>query len=532
MTELLSMALHASPSLTVVEPESVSRAISSLRLSPAESLEPASQLRIAHALGAPLFIRGTLSQDPGRQSRVLTYELVDQWGKARFSGASGAALQSTFAPLALVDPAVHELLRKVDPLRSSNLRNPPVPPEVFATYANGKALFLKGDFKGSEPFLREAALKAPGFSSAVSAYAACLRRLGREQALPVANWALMSAKATGDRWAEGRAIGLKAYLAKDQGDLDEAQRLRTVELGLAQAIGDRDGETIALNHLGLIAAERNRDVEAKSLFERSLSLSQQTGDQLYLGLAQNNLANMALRRGDLSTAEALYRTNLALQGRLGNRWGEALAWNNLGVVALMALDLARAEGLLTKALATRQAVGDQVGQITCLRNLGILALMKGQRDESAGFHERALDQAQKTVQRTIEAECQFYAADLARLQQRFPQAREGYQRVLGLLPEGVTPEVRWNALAGQVECLLRQSKPDPNAAGERLALIPSGSDSPYVHRARAWQAFQAGRATTALEELGRALDDPRRQAPEIRAELEETRLRFQAATSR
>ncbi len=532
MTELLSMALHASPSLTVMEPESVSRAISSLRLSAAESLEPASQLRIAHALGAPLFIRGTLSRDPGRQVRVLTYELVDQWGKVRFSGASGADLQSAFAPLALVDPAVHDLLRKVDPLRSSSLRNPPVPPEVFTTYANGKALFLKGDFKGSEPFLREAAMKAPGFSSAVSAYAACLRRLGREQALPVANWALMSAKATGDRWAEGRAIGLKAYLAKDQGDLDEAQRLRSAELALARAIGDRDGETIALNHLGLIAGERSRDAEARSLFERSLALSQQTGDQIYLALAQNNLANLALKRGDLSTAEALYRTNLTLQGRLGNRWGEALAMNNLGVVALMAWDTAGAENLLTRALATRQAVGDKVGQVTCLRNLGILALMKGQRDESAGVHGQALKLAQTSGLRTVEAECQFYAADLARLQQRFPQAREGYQRVLGLLPESVTPEVRWNALAGQAECLLRMARPDVVEAGKRLALCPTDSDSPYVHRAWAWLAFQSGHPALALEELGRALDDPRRQAPEIRAELEETRRRFQADSGR
>ncbi|MBK9795363.1 MAG: serine/threonine protein kinase [Holophagaceae bacterium] len=529
MTELLANALHTSPSLTVVEPESVTRAITSLRLSPAESLEPASQLRIANALGARLLVRGTLSRDPAAHALVLTYALVDQTGRARFSGSSSAAQQAAFAPLALVDPAVHDLLRKVDPLRSGKLGNPPVPPETFATYANGKALFLKGDFKGSEPFLREAALKAPGFSSAVSAYAACLRRLGRDQALAVANWALMSARATGDRWAEGRALGLKAYLAKDQGDLDEAQRLRAVELALAQAIGDRDGETIATNHLGLIAAERGRDAEAKALFETSLSLSQQTGDQIYLALAQNNLANLALKRGELSTAEALYRTNLTLQGRLGNRWGEALAMNNLGVVALMAQDLPRAEGLLTKALATRQAVGDKVGQITCLRNLGILALMKGQAAEAAAFHDRALALAQASGQRTVEAECQFYVAELARLQQKLARARDGYQRVLGLLSEGVTPEVRWNALAGQAECLLRQPKPDLAGAGERLALVPAGIDSPYVHRARAWQALRLGRPAAALEALARALGDPRRQAPEIRAELEQIRTLFQTA---
>ena len=527
MTELLSNALRASPSLTVVEAESVTRAISNLRMSPAESLEPGSQLRIADALGARLFLRGTLSRDSARQTQILAYELVDQAGHTRFSGTSSAAAQTTFAPLALVDPAVHELLRKVDPLRSSRLRNPPVSPDVFATYANGKALFLKGDFKGSEPFLREASLQAPGFSSAVSAYAACLRRLGREQALPVANWALMSAKATGDRWAEGRALGLKAYLAKDQGDLDEAQRLRLAELDLAQTIGDRDGETIATNHLGLIAVERSRDAEAQVYFQRALGLSQQTGDQLYTALAQNNLANMALKQGDLPTAAALYRTNLGLQGRLGNRWGEAIALNNLGVVALMARDLPGAEGLLTKALATRQSVGDKGGQITCQRNLGILALMKGQEAEAADFHTRALELAQTAGLRTIEAECQFYGADLARLQQKFPQARVGFQRVIDLLPQGVTPEVRENALAGQAECLIRMLKPNAKEAQRLLALCSTKSDSPYVLRARAWLAFREGLTAAALEQLDRALDDPRRQAPELRVELEKTRALFQ-----
>jgi tetratricopeptide (TPR) repeat protein/predicted Ser/Thr protein kinase len=529
MPELLSAALQGSPSLMVVEPESVSRAISNLRMNAAESLDPASQSRIARALGARLILRGTLSQDPALHAQILAYELVDEGGHIRVSGVSRAAMQTSFAPYALVDPAAHDLLRRVDPLRSRSIQDPPVPEDVFATYANGKALFIKGDFKACEPFLREASTKAPGFSSAVSAYAACLRRLGRDHALPVANWALMSARATGDRWAEGRALGLKAYLAKDLGDLDESQRLREAALALAKAIGDRDGETIAYNHLGLIAAERGRDAEAKSFYERSLSLSQQTGDQFYLSLAQNNLANLALKRGDLATAKSLYRTNLELQRGLGNRWGEALALNNLGVTALVVQDLPVAEDMLTRALATREALGDKVGQITSLRNLGILALMKGQPEASQAFHERALDLAQKIGLRTIEAECQFYAAELARLQQRFVQARTGYQRVLELLPEGVTPEVRGNALAALAECLVRMKRTDATAFERQLALLrPADLDSPYVHRAKAWFAFQSGQRAMALAELGRAMDDLQRRAPELRAELEQTRQRFEA----
>lgn len=530
MTELLANALHGSPRLAVVEAEAVNRVMSGLRMNAADILEPAGQTRVANALGARLLLRGTLSLDAAGTSHVLTYELVDSTGRTRASGGVRAPRQPPFSPYPLVDPVAHDLLGKVDPLRSNASQSQPIPPEVFAAYATGKALFFKGDFKGSEPFLRDASMKAPAFSSAVSSYAACLRRLGRDQATTVANWALMSAKATGDRWAECRALGLKAYLAKDQGQLDEAQRLREASLALAQSIGDRDGEALSYNHLGLIATDRGRFEEASQYYDRSLNLSQRTGDKVYTSLAQNNLANLALRRGDLSTAQALYRTNLALQQGLGNRFGEALALNNLGVVALMARDLPDAEALLTQSLGVRESVGDKSGQVSCLRNLGILALMKGRLPEAESFQDRALKLAQASGLKTMEAECQFYRAELERLQGRFAKAREDFQRVLDLLPEGVTPEVRANAQAALAECLLRKTKPDLKEAVRLLGDLPGGeADTPYVHRAKAWLAFQSGHPEAALAELGQAAADPRRQAPELRSELEQLRTLFLAS---
>ncbi len=532
MTELVATALRGSPSLTVVAPESVNRVVSSLHLSSGVR-DPGREARLAKALGARLLFRGVVRKDAGRHTLVFSYQLVDTEGRLRLAGVSRIPRLTSFEPYTLVDPAVHALLRKVDPLRSAETQNAPVTPEVFATYANGKALFLKGDFKDSEAPLQEAAMKAPAFSSAVSTYAACLRRLGGDQAPLAANWALMSARATGDRWTEVQALGLKAYLAKDRGDLDEAQRLRQASLALAHAIGDSDGEIVATNHLGIIAAERGQDREAKAFYEQSLKLSQGTGDQVYQSLAQNNLANLALKHGDLAAATALYLNNLHLQQALGNRWGEALALNNLGVVALMSRDLPRAEGLLVKALSVRESVGDKAGQITCLRNLGILASMKGQLGAAAGDYARALDLAQGTGLRTIEAECQFYAADLDRIERHFGRAREGYQKVLTLLPPGVTPVVRANAQAGLAECLVRQPRPELSRAGQLLGGIgPEVADSPIVHRARAWFEFVSGHPKAALDELGQALADPHHEAPEIQPELAATQTLFLAGKRR
>jgi tetratricopeptide (TPR) repeat protein len=153
--------------------------------------------------------------------------------------------------------------------------------------------------------------------------------------------------------------------------------------------------------------------------------------------------------------------------------------------------------------------------------------MKGRLLDAVAFHARALDLAQKSGLRTVEAECQFYGAELDRLQDRFTQAREAYQRVIDLLPEGVTPEVRANAQAGLAECLIRRPKADVKGAAKLLVELPPGeADTPYVHRAKAWLAFQAGQREVALAELSQAMADPRRQAPELRSELEQIRTLF------
>ena len=98
---------------------------------------------------------------------------------------------------------------------------------------------------------------------------------------------------------------------------------------------------------------------------------------------------------------------------------------------------------------------------------------------------------------------------------------------------GVTPGVRRDAQAGLAECLLRQSRPDAKEAANLLAQIPSGSlDSPYVHRALAWSALLAGQREVALQEVAKALADPKRQAPETRAELDQVRAELLAGGGR
>jgi tetratricopeptide (TPR) repeat protein len=527
MTELLATALRGSSSLAVVEPGTVARVMAGLHLSASGARKPGSGLRIAKAVGARLLLRGQVRQEPHGSTLVFTYELVDAKGRTRLEGSDQMHRTTPFEPYPLVDPAAHTLLRKVAPLESSGAEGAPISPAVFEAYATGLALFRNGDFKGSEAPLREAAMRAPGFADAVSAYAACLRRLGEDPAPLAANWALMSAKATGNRWAEVQALALKAYLAKDRGDLDTSQQLREQSLDLAHTIGDVDGEIAATNHLGLIAAERGQDAQARAFYERALKLSEETGLRFLQALCQNNLANLDLQRGETDIAAGLYQGTLQIQRDLGNRWGEALALNNLGVLALMSRDLPRAEALLSKALTIREAVGDRSGEATCLRNLGILAQMKGNTAASAAYLAQALDLAQQAGLRTVAAECLFYQADLERMQRRFPLAREGFQKVLTLLPSGVTPEVRDNAQAGLAECLVRQAHPDLKKAGQLLAAISSGdADSPIVHRARAWLARASGQPGLALAQLDRALADPQHDAPQIHAELEATRAEF------
>ena len=520
MTELLATALRDSPSLTVVDGDAVGRALNTFRLEPGRPLEPEVQAQVLKVLGAPLYLQGTLSRGAKPGTLQFTYALKARSGQARHQGQVAVAQTGGFVAYALVDPAARDLLRKVSPLGPGPAHGAPPPAAAFASYATGKALFLKGDFKGSEPLLRDAAYQAPAFSMAVTAYASCLRRLGREQAAAVTNWAIMAARATGDRWAEGRAVGLQAYLARDRGDLEEAERLRKTTLALADTLHDLDGATVATNHLGLIAAERGQDQQAQAYYMQSLEQARQLADQSYIALAQNNLANLALKRGDLQGAAARYREVLQTQSSVGNRFGEALALNNLGVVALTTGNLADAETTLGRALAIRQTAGDRAGLATSLRNLGILWLMKGDLEQAQTRYEEALTAAQACGVRAIEAECAFCLGDLLRLRQRFRPAQVEYHKALDLLANGVTPEVRAGAEAGLAECDARLAKGRLKEALRQLdAMAPAFQDSPYVQRARAWIQFLAGNRTQALDTLGRAQADPKRTAPEIQGEL-------------
>ncbi len=527
MTELLTSALRPSPKLAIVESDQLTRAFTQFHLDPTRALDPEHEALVLRALGAALFIRGTLTKtDSG--SLAFTYELVEPSGKVRLAGRTTTPDVPGLTPFLLVNPAAAELLKKVDPLHSSGHQELAVPPEVFSAYARGKALFLKGDFKGCEPLLQQASQASPAWARAVVTYAATLRRLGRESSLDVANWALMAARATADRWSEGRALGLKAFLARDRGDLVEAERLRRGTLELARAIRDRDGESVALNHLGILAADRGRDGEARAFYEQSLALARQMADPLNTSLAQNNLANLSLNVGDLRAAEEGYASSLEIQRSIGNRWGEALALNNLGVVALAARELPKAEARLKAALDIRTVVGDRGGQCTCLRNLGILTLMQGNPAEAETYHQRALSIAQNIMALTVEAECRFYLGDVHRLQGRFPKAMAEYRQVLDLLAKGATPEVRVNAQAALAECLARSDRRRAKVAGDLLEAIPEVTgDTPYVHRARAWLHTLAGNFDQALAELRLAVADPRHQAPELQGELKELETRIQ-----
>jgi tetratricopeptide (TPR) repeat protein len=520
MTELMATALQGSHKLAVIDGETLNRAFATLRMDPAKALDPASRDRVLKALGAPLALQGTLERDGASGALRLTYALVGLAGKDRHHGQVILPAAGGAAAYALVDRAASELLHRVDPLGKVPPRGITPPPEAFSAYAQGKARFLKGDFQGSEPFLREASLKAPGFSPAVAGYASALRRLGSEQALPVTNWAVMAAKASGDRWSELRALGVKAYLARDRGDLEEAESLRRATLALAESLDDLDGAAVATNHLGLLAEERGRDAEASALYLQSLDLASRVGEKTYTALALNNLANLAMKRGDLEVAQGRYQAVLETQRAIGNRFGESLALNNLAVVALTRGNLDQASDCLAKSMDIRVDLGDKAGIATSLRNYGTLHLMGGQLDQAQAEWEQAVAAAQEAGVKTILAECRFCLGEIHRLRQRYRPAAEEYRQAVELLASGATPQVRIAAQAALAECEARQGR--AREARARLeALDPSALESPYVHRAWAWVHHSAGEREKALESLERAKADPRHMAPEIRKELDE-----------
>jgi predicted ATPase/DNA-binding CsgD family transcriptional regulator len=177
---------------------------------------------------------------------------------------------------------------------------------------------------------------------------------------PVADEALVLAQALGDHWHMTLALILRAtVLILDRRDYAEAQACLEEALNEARALGDRYLLGAALGHRGRLARSQRDALRAIAWYEESLVQWRVMGDRLLLSFTLIGLAQAELSQGHAARARTLLEESLTNYQALGNTWGVAQVLNLLGQLAFQRGELRQAEALLKDSARLAAEVGDQ-----------------------------------------------------------------------------------------------------------------------------------------------------------------------------
>lgn len=161
-----------------------------------------------------------------------------------------------------------------------------------------------------------------------------------------------------------------------------------------RAHGDRDGRMRALNLLGVIAFERGRLPEAERSLGEALELARELDDSLMAARASNNLASVAHLGERPELALSLYRSALISYQRLGDRRGMAETHHNLGLVFRHMGRPQDAQVTVEQAVRLADATGDDSLRALALTGQAELHLQLGEvaraRQDATVAHQLAV----------------------------------------------------------------------------------------------------------------------------------------------
>jgi len=179
------------------------------------------------------------------------------------------------------------------------------------------------------------------------------------------------------------ALHAAGKLARERGDLDEAEALCRESLAIFRDHDDVPSVALVLNSLANVVGDRGDYPGATQLYEQSLALRRQQDDRSGIALALHNLSAIARVAGDLERARALGAEGWATFRAAGDQWGIAISMVNTARIALLSGDAHVAQDLSGQSLRLRQELGDRQGLIRCLEIVAEVAIATGRLQRAA-----------------------------------------------------------------------------------------------------------------------------------------------------
>lgn len=207
--------------------------------------------------------------------------------------------------------------------------------------------------------------------------------------------ALVSARRTGDEYAQGELLHALGTASMILGRYDEALGHLTQALELRRSIDDRRGEAATLNSIGSLHHRMQRYDSALAALRAALEVNTQTGDRFAQTL---NLANMALASGSLGryrdAIERFGEVTVRLE-ELGNKAWLPQTMANVGRLRLRLGDYEGAFADLERGIAISEEIGLRRSLSYLLNALSCVYLAKGDFRAALDNASRSLDVARE-----------------------------------------------------------------------------------------------------------------------------------------
>lgn len=243
-------------------------------------------------------------------------------------------------------------------------------------------------------------------------------------ASPVAELSTESAHLVGDLSAE-----LRGYLT-GRGYWNDARRVLRWGVEADSRLGNQRRESSQLASLAFIVRQQGDLDEAERYYQQALAITRARHDRHGEAARIHNLGTVALNRGDLARARSYYEAALALRRNLTDEAGASATLRSLGVVAAEQGQWEVARNYLREALDSKKSPG--VSRARTYTELGSVLLRdpKGDRDQARKLLDAALETARLYHLRYDEARALDWLGALDLADGDIPGARQQWEAAL------------------------------------------------------------------------------------------------------
>lgn len=234
---------------------------------------------------------------------------------------------------------------------------------------------------------------APPLAAQLACEISAIHRARRDYTL-ARSWAERSQQRGGQGdtvWQEQAAAWQSlAVIEREQGRLEEAERLFQQTLDIQERRYDLAGQAECLKGLGHVLAQRGQQESARQRFETALALFCRLDDRQNEATCRRMIGMTWWRQGQHDAARQSYTASMEICQAIGDRAGEAAALNGLGLAAIAQGDQAETRRCWEESVTLYRTLGLEKRTAAGLHNLGILYMDMGDYEAAQRCLEESL----------------------------------------------------------------------------------------------------------------------------------------------